>query len=437
MSARSVLARLTSGPTSHALDLVKISSGVRSQTSGLQNPASWVFDYLTDGVRTGSGAAVGPTAALAHGDVYACVRVLSDAVASLPLITYRERSDGGRERAMDTPPAQLLTSPSPLLTPKDLWGMVTAHLNCWGNAYIAKLRVGSNGPVKRLWPIQPGYVRVEVADGEPVFIVQPHDGMQGGTFSRLDILHIKGLTTDGYTGTSPIGQAREAVGIGIAMEEYAARWFANSAFPAGVIQMPGALSADAAKRLKVDWEMFHRGQKNSSRVAVLEGGATFSAQTMPPADAQFVEQRHLSATMIARIFRVPPWMIAADANSRLTYSNVEQQMLQFATYSVRPWLVTIEQALLADEDIYPVGDGLYPEFLMDSLLRADTATRNAAYTEGFGRWLTRNEIRISENMLPVPGGDEFPAAVAPPSPAAGDVAPPEPTQAPSDNQRSM
>lgn len=421
MGVRGGFARLAGGSSSPALDLVRQSSGVQQRT-GLQNPSSWLFDALTEGVATASGVAVGATSAAAHADVYACVRVLADAVSSIPLVTYR-RTDSGRERANLSPVARLMDRPSPMLTSSALWGLVVSHLNLHGDAFLAKLRP-ANGPVTRLWPVNPARVTVEITDGEPSFIVEAGDGQQGGTFNRRDILHVKALTFDGVRGVSPIGQARQAVGLGIALEEYAARWFANSSFPGGVIQMPGSLSETAAKRLKQDWEAFHRGLKNSSRVAVLEGGASFQSVTIPPEDAQFVEQRRMSATQIARVFRVPPWMIGADNGSSMTYSNVEQSMLQFAVYSVRPWCVAIEQALAADEDLYPDGGDLYPEFLMDALLRADTATRFEAYAKATGTWMTVNEVRRAENLPAVAGGDDIQpatgsagAGVTPPNPA--------------------
>ncbi len=396
--------RLFLAPTSPAQDLIRTSNGQEARaTSGLQNPASWLFDVLTGGT-SNSGITVNAHTAAAHGDVYSCIRVLTDAVSSLPCHVYR-RTDTGRERASDSLPARLLDRPSNMLTPSALWATVMAHLLLYGNCFIGKLRSGPTGIVTRLWPIAPSRVTVEIIGGEPFYRLAPDaTDTQGGTFTRRDILHVKGLSLDGYVGLSPITQARESLGIGMALEEYAATFFKNSAFPGGVITTPQTLSEDAAGRLKRSWNAFHQGLKKSSSVAVLEAGAQFNALSIPPEDAQFIEQRRLSATQIARIFRVPPWMIGADSGSTMTYSNVEQQMLQFAVYSVRPWLVTIEQAFAADEDIF--GDQtLYPEFLMDALLRADTTTRAKAYDLALNNWMTQDEIRALENLPPLPGGD--------------------------------
>lgn len=389
-----------------ALDLVRASAGVEARAT-LSDPSEAMRAAWTSGT-TASGTSVTPQSALAHGDVYACIRTLSDAAASLPLHIYRRGDGGTRERDDGSRPAQLLRRPHPLLTQSTLIGMVVGHLNGWGNAYVGKIRGGTGGPVVRLWPIHPSRVTIEVKKGEPSYTVAPSSAdAQGGVFNRADILHIKGLTDDGIVGMSPITQAREALGLGMTMASYAGRFFDNSAYPGGIIKLQGELSPDAAKRLRDDWERFHRGVHNSSRVAVLEGGADFATVTVSPQDSQFVEQRRLSSTEVARIFRVPPWMIAADAGASMTYSNVEQQMIQFAVYSLRPWLVAIEQALAGDADLFPVDGSLFPEFLMDAILRADTATRTASYTAGYGRWLTPNEIRQRENLPPVAGGDDL------------------------------
>lgn len=395
--------RAAGGSPLSAIDLLQRSAGIQTRAT-LADPSQAMREAWTSGT-TATGAKVTPQTALAHGDVYACIRALSDAAGSLPLHVYSRDDAGGHTRAPKSPQGRLMRRPHPLLTQSALNGMIVAHLNGWGNAYIGKIR-DRRGEIVRLWPIHPSRVSVEVKAGEPSFTVSASgEDRQAGVFNRADILHIKGLTDDGIIGLSPISQAREVLGLGITMAAYAGRFFDNSAYPGGVIKVQGELSEGAAQRLRQDWDRFHRGVKNTARTAVLEGGADFEAITVSPQDAQFVEQRRLSTTEIARIFRVPPWMIAADAGSSMTYSNVEQQMIQFAVYSLRPWLVAIEQAFAADDDLFPADGSVFCEFLMDAILRADTATRTASYTAAHGRWMTTNEIRARENLPRVDDGD--------------------------------
>lgn len=361
--------------------------------------------YPLGGGATGSGQTVTPDTALRHSDVYACVRVLSDTAASLPLHIYR-RGPEGRERVSDTLTARLLDRPSPTMTQATFTAAVIANLNLWGNAFVAKFR-DPNRPVQQLGIIHPSRVQVSVEAGEPVFRVAPSstNGGAAGVYSRREILHVKGLTTDGVVGLSPLTQAAEAIGLGQAMQGYASRFFSQSAHPSGVLEHPGRLTPEAAERLRKDWEAKFRGVENSSRVAILEDGLSWRAISIPMHDAEFLAQRRYSATEIARVFRVPPYMIGADSGGNsMTYSNVEQELSAFLIHSVRPWLVAIEQAMRADDDLFPEGAEDYPEFVIDAVLRADTKTRAEVYAiaTGGAAWLRPSEVRERENLGPAP-----------------------------------
>lgn len=388
-------------------------------TSTLRSPASWLIQALSGGAVTASGQTVSATTAMGNSAVYACIRALSDTAASLPLRTYKH-TDGGRELVKPLPglnTAGLLEQPMPGLPQANFIANAVTNLNAYGNAFWAKIKRSDGTLPYLLLPIRPSRVSIRLQDGEPLFTVVQGDGssFQGKDLTRGEILHIKGLTFDGIMGVSPIAQARTALGLGMALEEFAARFFANSAIPGGVIKTQKSLSDEAAVRLKRDWEALHRGTRNSSRVAVLEDGMEWQAVTGGLADAQFVEQRRLSATEVARIFRVPPWVIAADSGSSMTYSNVEQQLTAFLTFSVRPWLVFIEQGLAADDDLFPVDRSVFPEFYIDALLKADAATRAIVYQRGLAGhgWLTVNDVRRSENLDVVEDGDVVPAATPP------------------------
>lgn len=362
---------------------------------------------------TPGGATVTPTTAMGIADAYACVRALSDAAASLPLIAYR-RTDGGRVR-LEGATAELLRSPAPATTQSGLVGQLVAHLQLHGNAYLGKFRAVA-GQVNQLALLSPERVVPELRGGRPIYTVL--DGQGGRSVHGTDdVIHIKALSTDGLVGLSPVRQCRVALGLSQTLQEHAAGFFANGARPGGILRLqrfgvpaPGVAAPDGAgdlEQLRDTWNQSHRGTANAHRIAVVSGEVDFTPLSMPMDDVEFLEQRKLSAVEVARIFRVPPWMIGADAGSSMTYANVESQALAFVTYSLRPWLVAIEQALSADTDLFT--PGAYCEFLLDALLRADSHTRAQVYALALDPdrgWMGRDEVRRLENLDPEPAGPE-------------------------------
>jgi len=332
--------------------------------------------------------------ALSVADAYACVRALADAAASLPLIAYR-RTTTGRSR-LDGRTAELLRTPAPATTQAGLIGQLVLHLNVHGNAYLGKFR-NAAGEVDQLALLSPERVVPEIRAGRPMYVVL--DGRGGRTLHGTeDVVHVRGLTTDGLIGLSPVRQCRVALGLSQQLTEHAAAFFANTNAPSGILKFPTSAnqSLPAIGDLHAD---NHEGHNNAHRVAIMTGDVEFIEMRMPLDDVQFLEQRKLSAVEVARIFRVPPWIIGADAGSSMTYSNTEQQSLHFVTYSLRPWLVAIEQALSADPDLFTAGT--YCEFLLDALLRADSHTRAQVYAlalDPINGWMDRSEVRRLENL---------------------------------------
>ena len=337
-------------------------------------------------------------AALRIGDVWACVRVLADAAASVPLIAYRH-TDAGRVRAGGRT-AELLDRPAPATTQAGLIGQAIAHLNLYGNCYIGKFR-DRDGRVDTLGLLHPDRVTPELRAGQPVYTVNDGRGRQS-EHGVDDVLHVRApLSLDGLAGLSPIRQCRVALGLADGLAEHAAAFFRNGARPSGVLSVPGIAGNDTTvmQALRDQLTETHAGARNAHKVAVLSGELTWTALSGPLDDLQFVEQRRLSTADVARIFRIPPWMVGADSGDSLTYSNTEQQALSFVTYSLRPWLVVLEQAITADADL--CSGGLYVEFLLDALLRADSKTRADVYTQALNAetgWLTRAEVRRMENL---------------------------------------
>lgn len=342
---------------------------------------------------------VTPGNALAVADAYACVRALADAAASVPLIAYRRAGDSRRRAGGRT--AELLDRPAPATTQANLIAQVVAHLNLWGNAYLGKYR-DVDGRVAQIGLIPPDRVTPELRAGQPIYTVTDDLGRQA-EHGTADVVHVRALSTDGLVGLSPVRQARSALGLSRSLTEHASRFFANDARPSGIVKVQGHGNTEAVEHLRAAWEHGHKGVSKAHRIAVVAGDIEFSPIGMPLDDAQFLEQRQLSATEVARIFRVPPWVVGAPDGGSLTYANVEQQASAFVTFSLRPWLVLIEQAISTDPDLCP--GGLYVEFLLDALLRADHKTRADVYALALDPekgWLTRAEVRRLENLEPEP-----------------------------------
>lgn len=338
-----------------------------------------------------------PANALAVADCFACVRVLSESAASLPLIPYRRVGDG-RER-WDGPLADLLDRPAPATTQANLVGQLVAHLCLWGNSFIGKFRDAS-GRVAQIALLSPERVTPELRAGQPVYTVL--DGRGGRSeHGPEDVIHVRGMSTDGLVGLSPVRQARAAIGLSADLAKHASLFFSQGGRPSGILRFPRAPTPEEEAKLGQGMQ----GLEGAHRIAVLYGGedVSFTPLTAPMEDMQFLGQRHLSAQEVARIFRVPPSMIAAPTGDSLTYGNRESDALHFVTHSLRPWLVLIEQALSADRDLCP--PGIYCEFLVDALLRADSATRGELYTRALDPatgWMTRAEVRRLENLPPEP-----------------------------------
>ena len=344
---------------------------------------------------TAAGAAVTPRNALALADVWACVRALADAAAMCPLIVYRD-GPGGRQRVTDGP-AALLREPAPGVTQPAFTMQAVAHLALWGECFVGMYRQG--GQVAQLGLLSPDRMAVAVRGGEPRYDYTDTAGTVQG-LTRSDVVHIRGLSIDGVRGASPVGLCREALGLASALAEHASTTMSNGAVPRGLLRVPaGPASTELAENLATAWQSRHGGAKGAGRVAVVTGEVSFDPVSMPLADAEFVAQRKLSTAEVARIFRVPPWLIGAESGDSLTYSTTESQAAAFVKFGVGPWLRAFEAALTASPDLMP--PGCYAEFLVEGLLRADSTARAAFYTAALNPqtgWLTRAEVRRAESM---------------------------------------
>lgn len=366
-----------------------------------------MMDTALMGSPSATGREINADSALALSAVWACVRILSETTASLPLVVYRRLGNGGKERAPQHPLYAILHDrPNPEMTSMELRETLMSHVTLWGNAYAEIQRRPATGDVLALWPLRPDRMKITRGnDGKLVYVYRLSDNKEK-VFDRSLILHLRGLSPNGIQGYSPLTVAREAIGLGLAAEEFGARFFGNGAVPGLVLQHPGVLGDDAHKRLRQSWEDRHSGLENAQRVAILEEGMTVEKIGVPPEDAQFLETRKFQVHEIARIFGVPLHMIA-DLD-RATFSNIEQQSIDFVTRTIRPWTGRIEQRMGASLIAAVEQERYFVEHVLEGLLRGDIASRYSAYSIGrqWG-WLSANDVRVIENMNPVEGLDQY------------------------------
>ena len=357
--------------------------------------------------RTTSGKPVNERTAMQTTAVYACVRILAEAVASLPLHVYEYQDDGGKKLVHDHPLYYLLhDEPNPEMTSFVFRETLMSHLLIWGNAYAQIIRDGA-GRVLGLYPLLPDKMEVQRDDKGNIYYVYSRNSDENPTFKEYgniklkaeDVLHIPGLGFDGLIGYSPITMAKNAVGMTLACEEYGASFFANGANPGGVLEHPGVLK-DPSK-VRESWNSVYRGVNNAHKIAVLEEGMKYQQIGIPPEEAQFLETRKFQINEIARLYRIPPHMVGDLDKS--SFSNIEQQSLEFVKYTLDPWVIRWEQSLQRSL-LLPGEKGKYfIKLNVDGLLRGDYQSRMNGYAVGRQNgWFSANDIREMENMNPIP-----------------------------------
>ena len=363
---------------------------------------------------TTSGKAVTERSAMQMTAVYSCVRILAEAVAGLPLHLYRYKEDGGKEKALDHPLYLLLhDEPNPEMSSFVFRETLMTHLLLWGNAYAQIIRNGK-GEVIALYPLMPNRMVVDRDIHGQLYYQYTRSTEEAPTMKGVtvnlppsDVLHIPGLGFDGLVGYSPIAMAKNAIGMAIACEEYGAKFFANGAAPGGVLEHPGTIKDP--QRVRESWQSTFGGSGNSNKIAVLEEGMKYTPIGISPEQAQFLETRKFQINEIARIFRVPPHMVGDLEKS--SFSNIEQQSLEFVKYTLEPWLVrweqSIQRTLLSPEE----KKSYFAKFNVEGLLRGDYASRMTGYaTARQNGWMSANDIRELENMDRIPaeeGGDLY------------------------------
>lgn len=361
-----------------------------------------------------SGKNVTERSAMQMTAVYSCVRILAEAVAGLPLHLYRYNSDGGKEKAIDHPLYRLLhDEPNPEMSSFVFRETLMTHLLLWGNAYAQVIRNGKN-EVVALYPLMPNKMSVDRDENGQLYYTYYRGSDEAiknkefaVTLQPSDVLHIPGLGFDGLVGYSPIAMAKNAIGMAIACEEYGAKFFANGATPGGVLEHPSTIKDP--QKVRESWQAAFGGSSNSNKVAVLEEGMKYTPISISPEQAQFLETRKFQINEIARIFRVPPHMVGDLEKS--SFSNIEQQSLEFVKYTLDPWVIRWEQSIMRALLSNTEKKDYFVKFNLEGLLRGDYQSRMNGYAIGRQNgWMSANDIRELENLDRIPaeeGGDLY------------------------------
>ena len=363
---------------------------------------------------TTSSKAVTERSAMQMTAVYSCVRILSEAVAGLPLHLYKYTDSGGKAMALDHPLYHLLhDEPNPEMSSFVFRETLMTHLLLWGNAYAQIIRNGKN-EIVALYPLMPNKMSVDRDENGRLYYTYYRGSDEAiknkdfaVTLQPSDVLHIPGLGFDGLVGYSPIAMAKNAIGMAIACEEYGAKFFANGAAPGGVLEHPGTIKDP--QRVRESWQSTFGGSGNANKIAVLEEGMKYTPIGISPEQAQFLETRKFQINEIARIFRVPPHMVGDLEKS--SFSNIEQQSLEFVKYTLDPWVIRWEQSIQRSLLSKDEKAAYFVKFNLEGLLRGDYQSRMNGYAIGRQNgWMSANDIRELENLDRIPdedGGDLY------------------------------
>lgn len=372
--------------------------------SSLSKPKKWLQKVFA-GQQTNSGTRVSKQNSLEATAVWSCVRILSEDIASLPLKTYRRLDDGGKEPATDHYLYRTLKEmANPNMSAFTFRETLMAHILTWGNGY-AEIEYDNGGRVKNLWPLLPHRTKPRRNERGELWYITKIPGKGKVQLPENRVLHVHGLGYNGLIGYSPIAMHRESVGLSKAAEEFGQRFFGNDSQPGGVLKTEQSLTDKAHDNLKKSWEQKHQGLENAHRVAILEEGLEWQQIGIPPEDSQYIETRKFQNHEIARIYRMPPHMIAEMENA--TFSNIEEQSISYVVRTLRPWLVRWEQEI--NNSLFgKTNNNYFAEHLVEGLLRGDIESRYNAYAVGRNwGWLSANDVREKENMNPIENGDIY------------------------------
>lgn len=352
------------------------------------------------GLGTDNSVAINPNTALTFSAVFAAVRILSESIASLPINLYKLDDNGQRDIQKKNPLQKLIaTEPNKMMTSYNFRAAMISNLVLQGNAYAFIVRNGAGRPVE-LHPLDPQKVKILHHENEVFYEIEKTEL----PIPASEIIHFTGLSFDGVKGKSPIEVQRDTLSLAVSANKYGGQFFTNAATPKGVLQHPGKITKEAADRLRSSWNQSYGGVYNAHKTAVLEEGMTFKTIQMNPQDVDFLNTRKFQVNEIARIFRIPPHLLA-DLE-RATFSNIEAQQIDYVVHTIRPYLVNIEQELNKKLLKESEKSNHYIKFSVQGLLRGDSEAR-AKYYQTLNQIgvLSINEIRAFEDLSPVADGD--------------------------------
>ena len=359
---------------------------------------------------TTSNQAVSKESSLRLSTVWSCVKVISETIASLPISLYEKDSNNKRYVLFDNPLHTLVgEQPSSLYNSFSFFERALIDLCLDGNFY-AYIERNNGGLPTQIIPIQCDDVKVYVSpDGREVYYnIEQNESIPypiTGKVGADNMLHIKGLSTDGIMGKSPIQSAAESLGISLAIEQFAGSFFKNGASVGGILKHPGTLKPETAKRLRASWNQTYSGSINAGKTAILEEGMEFFPRQIPNNQAQFLETREYQISDICRIFRVPNHLVNDLSNA--TYSNIEAQQIDFVVHTITPWIKRIEIAL--NHKLIPIRDRgkNYFKFNLTALLRGDSKSRADYYRTLLNIGvLSPDEVRAFEDLNSMGGPSE-------------------------------
>lgn len=374
---------------------------------GSPSPSDDYF-YHSLGQRSAAGPTVSAASAMRLAAVFACARVCSETIGSLPVSIYREKKSGGREPATDHPAQDLLLNPNPWQTGMEFFEMIQGHCELRGNAYALKVSGGGRA-IDQLIPLHPDRVRVYLLPNNRVrYEVTAYSTGQIDRYTQDEIVHLRAWSSDGVMGMSTVSAAAEVIGVGLAQQNHRARYFGNSAIPGMAVETT-KLTTEATEELKQSLREGFSGE-HSFKAMIVPPGMTVKPLGLTNVDSQLIEASGATRIEIAGMWRVPPHKIG-DL-SKGTFSNIEQQNIEFATDCVRPRIVRLERRL--DRDVVnslgafeSASGDFFVTFAMDALFRGDMKSRYEAYSQAINAgWMVRNESRAAEGLNPIAGLDE-------------------------------
>lgn len=381
-----------------------LGAGARSlenPSTSLSDPDQWLMDWAGGGP-TLSGVAVSEETALTHAAVYACNRVLAESIAALPIGLYRKTKGGDIESAEDEPEHILVSrSPSEVYTSYSWRSTLQLHLGLKGNA-MCLIKRNARSRARELRLLRANESLRPFFYNEKLYYEYNSDGGRE-VLNAFDVLHVSAMSTDGVNGRSPISILRETIGMGLAATQYASSSYANGGRVAGVLKTQNKVTTEQVDQLQKGWRKMGGGATRAGIPPILQNGLEFQAIAMNLADAQFISAAKLTTQDIYRAYRIPAHMVG-DLD-RATFSNIEQQSLEFVQYTLLPWVKNWEQEL--SRKLIPVSNQgeYFFRFNLEGLLRADSKARWESYTKAI-QWgiMNRDEVRSLENMNRIPDG---------------------------------